>query len=73
MLRLAAVIYVLVATVMAGSAVTAVLALRFSEGWQIAGAFAAGLVLAVPVALVLGRKIYTAINRPVGRVSAGHA
>ncbi|MCX8998536.1 hypothetical protein NOF55_15580 [Rhizobiaceae bacterium BDR2-2] len=73
MLRLAAVIYVLVATVLAGSAVTAMLALKLSEGWQIAAAFAVGLVVAAPVALLLGRKIYTAIAAPAAGSTIRHA
>ncbi|WP_416799563.1 hypothetical protein [Ciceribacter azotifigens] len=65
MFRLSAVLYILVATAMAGAAVTAVLALGMMERWQIAAAFAAGVVLALPVAAVLGKKIYTAIKPPM--------
>ncbi|SMC96506.1 hypothetical protein [Rhizobium sp. RU36D] len=61
MLRLAAVLYILVAAAAAGAAVTAVLSLRLLEGWQIAGAFLAGCVVALPIAYVLARKIYAAI------------
>lgn len=73
MLRLAAVIYVLVATVLAGSAVTAVLAFGAREGWQIAAAFAVGLVAALPAALVFGKRIYTALDTPAAGASARHA
>ncbi|PZU84928.1 MAG: hypothetical protein DI528_13205 [Shinella sp.] len=62
MFRLAAVLYILCATVLAGGAVTAVLAMRMMEPWQIAGAFAAGCLLALPIAAVLGKKIYTAMK-----------
>lgn len=70
MLRLAAVMYVLVATVLGGSAVTALLAMKMMEGWQIAAAFGAGLIVSLPISLVLGKKIYNAINTPAsGKVS----
>ncbi|MHA7970162.1 hypothetical protein [Rhizobium sp. CAU 1783] len=62
MLRLSAVLYILVATVLGGAAVTAVLSMRMMEPWQIAGAFAAGLLVALPIAAILGSKIYKAIN-----------
>lgn len=66
MFRLAAVLYILVAAATAGAAVTAVLAMRLVEWWAIAGAFAAGCIIAAPVAVVLARRIYAAINpRPV--------
>ncbi len=65
MFRLSAVLYILVATVLAGAAVTAVLSLGMMQRWQIAGAFAAGVVLALPVAAVLGKKIYTALRPPL--------
>ncbi|MGX5665523.1 hypothetical protein G6N76_07170 [Rhizobium daejeonense] len=64
MFRLAAVLYILCATVLGGGAVTAVLAMRMMEPWQIAGAFIAGCVLALPIAAVLGKKIYTAMKPP---------
>lgn len=73
MLRLAAVIYVLVATVLAGSAVTLVLTLKLSQGWHIAAAFVAGLVVALPVSIALGRKIYTALNAPPPGGTVRHA
>lgn len=64
MLRLTAVLYILVASAMGGAAVTVVLALRMMEPWQIAGAFAAGCLLALPVSAILGRKIYNAMKTP---------
>lgn len=64
MFRLAAVLYILCATVLGGGAVTAVLALRMMERWQIAGAFLAGCVVALPIAAVLAKKIYTAMKPP---------
>ncbi|MBB1250674.1 hypothetical protein [Rhizobium sp. G21] len=63
MFRLVAMIYVLVATVMMGSAVTALLASRMSEGWQIGAAALAGAALAIPVAWLIGRQIYNSIGR----------
>ena len=69
MLRLAAVIYVLVATVLGGAAVAALLAMQVMDGWKIAAAFVAGLVVSLPIALVLGKKIYTAVNATSGSVS----
>ncbi|WP_454287806.1 hypothetical protein [Rhizobium arsenicireducens] len=62
MLRLSAVLYILVATVLGGGAVTAVLAMRMMERWQIAGAFAAGCIVALPIAAILGRKMYNAMK-----------
>lgn len=62
MVRLAAVLYILTATVFAGSAVIAVLTMRLLEPVQIAGAFGAGLVLAAPVAYLVARNVYNALN-----------
>ena len=73
MLRLAAVLYVLVATVLGGSAVIAVMALGFMKGWQIAGAFGVGLVISLPIALVLGKKMYSALNTPSVGATGRHA
>ena len=64
MLRLTAVLYILVASALAGAAVIAVLSLDLRQGWQIAAAFAAGLVLSVPVSAVLAKKIYNALQGP---------
>lgn len=62
MVRLAAVLYILAATVLAGAAVTAVLAMNLMQAWQIAAAFGAGCVLALPIAYILARKIYATIK-----------
>lgn len=64
MLRLAAVLYILVASAVGGAAVVAVLSLDMREGWQIASAFAAGLVLSVPISAILAKKIYNALQGP---------
>lgn len=64
MLRLAAVLYILVASAVGGAAVIAVLSLDMREGWQIAAAFVAGLVISLPIAAVLGKKIYSALQGP---------
>ncbi|MBO3759259.1 hypothetical protein J5J10_11925 [Ciceribacter sp. L1K23] len=65
MFRLAAVLYILVATALAGASVTTVLSLRMMEPWQIAGAFAAGCVIALPIAWVLARKISATMKSSV--------
>ncbi len=65
MFRLAAVLYILLATTLGGVAVTALLSLGMMDGWQIAGAFAAGCVLALPLSALLGKKIYTALKPPM--------
>ena len=62
MVRLAVVIYILAATVLSGSAVVAVLTMNMMAAWQIAGAFVAGLVVALPVAILVARNIYNALN-----------
>ena len=67
MFRLAAMLYVLVATALGGAAVIAVLSLQMMERWQIAGAFAAGCVLALPASYLLAMKIYAAINNRPGQ------
>ena len=64
MLRLAAVLYILVASAVGGAAVITVLSLEMREGWQIASAFAAGLVLAIPISAILAKKIYNALQGP---------
>ncbi|KPF46896.1 hypothetical protein [Rhizobium sp. AAP43] len=64
MLRLTAVLYILVASAVAGAAVITVLTLDLREGWQIGSAFGAGLVIAIPIAALLGRKIYNELNGP---------
>jgi threonine/homoserine/homoserine lactone efflux protein len=62
MLRLAAVLYILVASAVAGAAVIAVLSLDMRQGWQIATAFGTGLVIALPIAAILARHIYNAMQ-----------
>lgn len=62
MLRLAAVLYILVASALGGAAVTAVLSMNMMQAWQIAAAFAAGCVLALPISYVLAKRIYVAMN-----------
>ncbi|MBB4064520.1 hypothetical protein [Gellertiella hungarica] len=62
MIRLAAVLYILTATVFAGSAVIAVLTMHLMAPAQIGGAFLAGLVLAAPVSVLVARNIYNALN-----------
>jgi hypothetical protein len=61
MFRLAAMVYVLAATVLAGVAVTALLSMKMMEGWQIASAAIGGAVVALPVAWIVGKQIYTSI------------
>lgn len=62
MIRLAIVMYILTATVFAGSAVIAVLSLKMMEPMQIVGAFAIGMVAALPVSLLVARNVYNAFN-----------
>lgn len=62
MVRLAAVLYILTATVFAGSAVIAVLTMHLLAPAQIGGAFLGGLLLAAPVAILVARNIYNALN-----------
>lgn len=64
MLRLAAVLYILVASAVAGAAVIAVLTLDMRSGWQIAMAFCAGLIVSIPIAALLARRIYNALQGP---------
>jgi hypothetical protein len=64
MLRLAAVLYILVASALGGAAVITVLTLDMRQGWHIGGAFLGGCLVALPVALLLGRKIYNALQGP---------
>ncbi|UJW76455.1 hypothetical protein [Rhizobium sp. SL42] len=64
MLGLTAVLYILVASALGGAAVITVLALDLVQGWHIAGAFLSGCLVALPVAILLGRKIYNALQGP---------
>ncbi len=63
MVRLSIIIYVLVATVFSGVAVTALLTMKMLQPWQIAGAAGLGAILAIPVAWVIGKRIYTAMSQ----------
>jgi len=65
MFRLAAVLYILVASALAGAAVAAILSLGLIEAWQVGAAFVAGCLLAVPVALILARRILYETRSPV--------
>lgn len=67
MVRLALVMYILTATVFSGSAVIAVLTMKMMEPMQIVGAFAVGLVAALPVSLLVARNLYNAFNGPNSR------
>lgn len=58
MVRLAAMVYVLAATVLAGVAVTALLTMNMMERWQIASAAIGGALVALPVAWIVGKQIY---------------
>ncbi len=62
MFRLAAILWVLIATVLAGSAVTALLTLNMMEPVQIAGGAIAGALVAIPVAWIIGKNVYMAVN-----------
>ena len=62
MFRLAAVLWVLVATVLAGSVVTALLTLNLMEPIQIAGGALVGALVAIPIAWIVGKRIYTTMN-----------
>ncbi len=62
MFRLAAILWVLIATVLAGSAVTALLTLNMMEPVQIAGGAIAGALVAIPVAWIVGKSVYRAVN-----------
>lgn len=64
MLGLTAVLYILVASALGGAAVITVLSLDLVQGWHIAGAFLGGCLVALPVSILLGRKIYTALQGP---------
>lgn len=58
MFRLAAMLYSLIATALAGSAVIAVLAAGFVTAAAIISAAFAGAVVAMPVAYVIAKKLY---------------
>lgn len=62
MFRLIAVLYVLIATTLAGVAVTAVLALNMFDSAHIAGAAAVGALVALPVSWFVGKRLFTAMK-----------
>ena len=57
MFRLAAMIYVLAATALSGSAVIAVLSMHMVSAWEIGSAFVAGALVALPVAWLIAKQI----------------
>ena len=59
MFRLAAIVYVLCATVLAGAAVTAMLSSGMFDRTMLASAAIAGAVVALPVAWVVARQLLT--------------
>lgn len=65
MFRLAAVLWVLVATALAGGVVTALLSLNMMDGPKIACGALVGAIVAVPIAWLLGKKLYGALNGKV--------
>jgi preprotein translocase subunit SecF len=62
MLRLAAIIYVLVATALAGAAVTAMLTIGRVSASQISLAALAGAVIAIPAAWLIAKSILAQIG-----------
>lgn len=62
MFRLAAVLYVLIASALAGSAVIAVLSMGMVDARSIIGAAVAGALVSVPAAWLVAKKISKTIN-----------
>lgn len=60
MYRLASLLFTLISSAMAGTAVIAVLATGYVSVAAIVGAAAIGAVLAMPVSWMVARKLYTA-------------
>ncbi|WP_293572650.1 hypothetical protein [Phaeobacter sp.] len=58
MIRLASILYSLISTSLAGAAVVAVLVAGDATAMTIAGAAAGGAVLAIPVAVLVARRLY---------------
>ncbi len=56
-MRLMMILYSMIATAMAGSAVIAVLTMGYGTLWPIVGAAASGAVLALPVSWFVAREI----------------
>jgi hypothetical protein len=59
MFRLTAIVYVLCATVLSGVAVTALLASNVFDRMMLASGAVSGAVIAVPVAWLVARQLYT--------------
>lgn len=64
MIRLAVILYILTATVFAGTGVIAVLTVHMIEPREIASAFAIGLLVALPVAWLVARNLYSSMHGP---------
>jgi hypothetical protein len=62
MFRLAAMIYVLAATALSGSAVIAVLTMRMVSAWEILAATVVGAIVALPVAWLIAKQILANIR-----------
>jgi hypothetical protein len=56
-MRLTMILYSMIATALAGSAVIAVLTMGYDTLWPIVGAAAAGAAVALPVSWVVAREI----------------
>lgn len=59
MFRLAAIVYVLCATVLCGAAVTALLASNVLDRMMLVSGALSGAVVAVPAAWLIARQLYT--------------
>ena len=64
MVRLAVILYLLTATVFAGTGVIAVMTVQMVEPREIASAFVLGLLIALPVAWLVARNIHTSLHGP---------
>lgn len=60
MFRLASILFPIIATTLGGAGVIAVLSAKMATPTYIVGAFAAGVVLALPVSAIVGRSLYRA-------------
>lgn len=59
MFRLIAILYVLIATTLAGIAVTIVLALNMFDSMHISVAAGVGALIALPVSWIVGKRLFT--------------
>jgi hypothetical protein len=59
MFRLAAIVYVLCATVLSGAAVTALLASNVFDRMMLVSGALSGAVIAIPAAWLIARQLYT--------------